>query len=460
MNTVKDLREALAEEVRRLQPPAGLERRIMQQALGGSDAHSSPGAPSRNAVRSRESSRRARLTSGVRAIGAIAVVLIVILVMVGIFLGGRVLRDWSTVPAQPSTPAVPRAESGMVSPTAGWWGGAFGQRLQHTTDGGAHWSDVTPPSYHNSSSTSAYFLDATHAWITETSGNPVTFRTTDGGRTWDQGAAIPGESQFQPSLYFVDATHGWLLLTARPDPGMYDQLMYGTSDGGIHWTRLAANHHNDGPGCNWVGPSFATPRDGWLSLGCVSAEARPLLVTHDGGVTWSPQQLPLAEAGMSCPCMVSALTALGPEDAAVLVGGFGGPVLEQRLFMTADGGNSWGRRTLPGEFQLVVDFLDPVHGWAVAGPSAMFDKTSSGNIPQQPGVALPLYRTDDGGRTWVQMNTNLALTSGAGRISDVYFVDLKDGFADRFNATTQSSQLLKTVDGGFTWTVAGPEPGD
>ncbi len=457
MNTVKDLREALADEVRRLQPPAGLERRIMQQALGGSDAYTSSRAPSRNAIRSREYSRRAPLTSGVRAIGAIAVVLIVVLVMVGIFLGGRLLRDWSTVPAQRSTHAVPRADSGMVSLTAGWWAGA-GQKLQRTTDGGSHWSDVTPPSYRDSNGTSTYFLDATHAWIAETSGKLDIFRTTDGGRTWDRGAAIPGASQLQPRLYFLDAAHGWMVLTPMPDLGSSDQVMYGTSDGGLHWTRVATNHRNEGPSCNWLAPDFATPTDGWLLLSCISPEAPLLAVTHDGGVTWSPEQLPLAEASLTCPCTANALTVFGGEDAAVLIGGSGGRVYAQRLFMTADGGNSWGLRTLPGELQLVVDFVDPVHGWAIGGPSAMFEKTSNGNFPQLPGVALPLYRTDDGGLTWVQMNTNLALTSSAGRISDVYFVDLKDGFADRFNTTTQSSQLSKTVDGGLTWTVVGPEP--
>lgn len=457
MNTVKDLREALAEEVRRLEPPAGLERRIMRQALGGSDARPWPTAPSRNAIRSRESSRRAPLISGVRAIGAIAVVLIVVLVMVGIVLGGRVLRDWSTVPAQPSTHAVPRAESGMVNSTVGWWAG---QKLQRTTDGGAHWSDVTPPSHYDASSASTYFLDATHAWIVETSGNVDTWRTADGGRTWDQGAAIRGASYPSPRLYFLDAAHGWMVLTPMPAQGLYDEVMYGTSDGGLHWTRLAASQRNEESGCTWLAPAFATPTDGWLPLSCTSPEARPLLVTHDGGVTWSALQLPLAEAGLTCPCTVNALTTFGEEDAAVLVVGSAAGVEAQRLFMTADGGNSWGQRTLPGEVQLVVDFIDPVHGWAIAGPSAMFDKTSSADFPQQPGVTLPLYRTDDGGLTWKQMNTSLALTSSAGRISDVYFVDLNDGFADRFNGSTQSSQLSKTVDGGLTWTVVGPEPGN
>ena len=456
MNTVKDLREALAEEVRRLQPPAGFERRIMQQALGGSDAHPLQTTSSRNAIRSRQSSRRAPLTRGVRAIGAIAVVLVVVLVMVGIVLGGRVLRDWSTVPARPSTHAVPRAESGMVSPTVGWWAG---QKLQRTTDGGAHWSDVTPPSHYEASSTTTYFLDATHAWIVETSGQVDTLRTADGGRTWVQGAAIPGASYPTPRLYFLDAAHGWMVLTPLPDQGVYDVVMYGTSDGGLHWTRLAASQRNDVSGCTWLAPAFATPTDGWLPLSCTAPEARPLLVTHDGGVTWSAQQLPLAKAGLTCPCTVNTLTTFGREDAAVLVVGTADGIDSQRLFVTADGGSSWGRRTLPGEVQLVVDFVDPVHGWAVAGPSAMFDKTSSGDFPQQPGVTLPLYHTDDGGLTWGQVNTRLALTSSAGRISDVYFVDLNDGFADRFNANTQLSELSKTADGGLTWAVVGPEPG-
>src|SRR5437763_1409895 len=83
----------------------------------------------------------------------------------------------------------------------------------------APWPNVSPPSLPGRlrpQTDSSYLLDATHAWVGESSvgasggADPyvTTFRTVDGGRTWDAGASIGGQS---PKLFFIDQNHGWLL---------------------------------------------------------------------------------------------------------------------------------------------------------------------------------------------------------------------------------------------------------
>lgn len=454
MNTVKDLRQALAEEMRRLQPSAGLESRVLHQAFritAGIDPVR--GVARRAAVRPWESRLTRPLTAGMRAVGAVAALLIVILIVVGILLGGRTLHNWGTVPAHhPSTHAIPRAESGMVTSTTGWRS-SQGWRVERTTDAGAHWTDVTPQSaVNNELFASTYFLDATHAWLTEAAGfGPFklrTARTADGGKTWDQGEAVTGVgAQDSISLYFVDAMHGWLVLAGN--------VMYGTKDGGLNWTSLATSA-TQARRCTSGAPAFASAKDGWLAQSCSLAREQPLLATHDGGITWVPQQLPLTEAGLTCPCSAGAPTIFDHEDAAVLVSGIGPAYLEpRRLFMTADGGNSWSARTLPGEDQLVVDFIDAKHGWTVAGSSDLFSRDPTGKLLS--GATLPLYRTNDGGLTWTPIKTNWPSSSSADRVFNLYFVDQQNGFAERFNELTQAGQLLKTVDGGRTWSVVGPE---
>src|SRR5438093_6069540 len=42
---------------------------------------------------------------------------------------------------------------------------------------------------------------------------------------------------------------------------------------------------------------------------------------------------------------------------------------------------------IEGKFQLQLDFIDANHGWLITGSASDFDAV--------PGVALPLYRTDD-----------------------------------------------------------------
>jgi photosystem II stability/assembly factor-like uncharacterized protein len=92
------------------------------------------------------------------------------------------------------------------------------------------------------------------------------------------------------------------------------------------------------------------------------------------------------------------------------------------------------------------------HGWAVAGSRAtmIFQPPASVTSPTLP---LPLYWTDDGGLTWKRVQTDLQLQGAAGRVATVYFVDSEVGFAIRQPTTNGLRQLLRTADGGHTWTL-------
>jgi hypothetical protein len=76
VNTVNDLRLALSDDVRRLQPPAGLEARVLQQALQGSrDVVSAHRAELPNVVPLWEPRRRGELAAGIAAILLAAIVI-------------------------------------------------------------------------------------------------------------------------------------------------------------------------------------------------------------------------------------------------------------------------------------------------------------------------------------------------------------------------------------------------
>jgi hypothetical protein len=126
----------------------------------------------------------------------------------------------------------------------------------------------------------------------------------------------------------------------------------------------------------------------------------------------------------------------------------------ETLLVTSDGGATWSQRSLPGNppLQIPADFIDAMHGWVVA---------SSVELGQNP--LLLLYRTDDGGASWVQVQTDVLFASDVGGISRLYFVNQKEGFALRENVEGGSfferdtlvspSEVLKTTDGGQTWSV-------
>jgi hypothetical protein len=76
VSTVKDLHQALSDEVKRLEPPAGLEARVLQQALRSSaavvPAHR---AERRGAVRSWEPKRSMELAAGIATVALAAIVI-------------------------------------------------------------------------------------------------------------------------------------------------------------------------------------------------------------------------------------------------------------------------------------------------------------------------------------------------------------------------------------------------
>jgi len=208
-------------------------------------------------------------------------------------------------PSDPGAGTGPTAVK-MVSATAGWAAGG-----RRTTDGGATWTNVSPPKAKNSTSGyGEYYLDATHAWVAEAVGSSsacadqfVVFSTADGGTTWNEGSLTHVKldphftltGNWTMSLDFLDRDHGWLTVQASnffqaeaPGP------LYRTSDGGRTWTMAATKAASANNDCRPIGqPVFSSLSTGWLSAIC---EANPpwslsYMVTRNGGVTWTKQTL-------------------------------------------------------------------------------------------------------------------------------------------------------------------------
>jgi len=95
--------------------------------------------------------------------------------------------------------------------------------------------------------------------------------THDGGTTWKSTMPLPAAFG---TIDFVDMQHGWVT------DGM---VLYSTSDGGQHWTKLS-------PGANFkqvADLSFVSSTTGW-AIGGQSNTSSFLLKTADGGKMWTP----------------------------------------------------------------------------------------------------------------------------------------------------------------------------
>lgn len=356
----------------------------------------------------------------------------------------------------PTTP--PRPVSGMISPIVGWSLGPAGHVFR-TADGGRTWKDVTPAGY-ASSFVAPFFMDAGRAWITGDAGSTgtVVFRTNDGGASWQRAAAftVAGlHARGAMSLFFLDSEHGWLMgnsvnpVLAAPDRVEF-QFVYRTADGGSSWQRVGDTRTNR-PACPWSGFAFSSRTTGWLTTYCGPSGGRPeLLVSHDGGSTWEAQPLPsMTGVGsyLRPPRFFDAAHGLLAAD----TDGSG-----SALFATTDGGLTWTRRDLPGQLLIAEDFVDPEHGWVIAGPAEL-----ARNDPSSNGLPLPLYQTNDGGLTWQRISNNLTIVTPSGRIQDIYFVNRRSGFAiasESLPYTSGPATLFATSDGGATWTQVGQIP--
>jgi photosystem II stability/assembly factor-like uncharacterized protein len=343
------------------------------------------------------------------------------------------------------------------------------QRLDavlRTSDGGAHWSRVTPPALqlpptraadHIAYVGSAFFLDTQHAWLAATdrpkpraSALGVTYSTSDGGATWVAGTTF-GAVGTPDALQFLDAQHGWLTAQLAPDV----TLLFSTADGGAEWSLVSDSYHidldawHDGlpVGCRLFPPSFVDLKTGWLSGDCDGRTAF-LMVTNDGGQRWRARTLPplgnwAPKLGTCGPlrCTTSTARFTSARDGVVVV-----DVTDdgrQWLYVTHDGGGAWAVEALPSvpaatglEWQ--IDMLDGVRGIAV--------RQSDTPGPRQ------LFATADGGRSWQGESTTLELSSPT-----LQFLSPDEGWAYQRGGTA----LAHTLDGGRMWSsqLFGTTPG-
>lgn len=410
----------------------------------------------------------AEIRSGYRRshpIASVAMIGVLLLAAVGLYqLHLRTLAGHPSTPARSGklAPAVSRGGPwgfggpAMVTPTIGW---GCCVPFMRTTDGGAHWVNVTPPGV--GQNLDDYYLDETHAWVTDFSaGEPaqvVTFRTEDGGRTWQRGAPIQINAALgQTQQNYVDPTHGWLLVSSAnyaDASTVFSDSLYRTEDGGLHWHLIAVNsapaswRPNKFYCYKWCRMAFVSASTGWI----IGSQNEPAyLVTHDGGATWTSWNAPLRSATLTCPCAAGLPTFLDQDHGWLLLRSQAPASQAEALLVTSDGGSTWTSRSLPSTAPLVVGFYDANHGWAIAESSAELQVPLSTAPPE---VALFLLRTSDGGGTWKPVQTDLKLQSKNGQVNGLYFLNDAIGFAFRTPVGRQLSELLRTTDGGHSWTV-------
>src|SRR5690349_8528958 len=346
----------------------------------------------------------------------------------------------------PDTPAPPAIAAPPVESPAlleihffneldGW--GVSESWIVRTNDGGITWYNVTPADVEEmGSAVETFVLDKDHAWIQKPDfnnfpKNGLLYHTADGGLTWD----ISSTPFSGGDLSFIDPKNGWMLADLGAGAGSNAVAVFQTTDGGTTWTQTYTND-----------PNLPDAGDS-LPLGGLKADLAPLSMqsaaigavtsspgsayrdrTDDAGHTWSPVSLELPDGAENYELGIDRdqMRFVSADDGFLVVR-MSGDSTQTAVYVTNDGGESWSLTPTLIPEAGASDFLsaeeaiiyngeqfyvtrDRARTWTTVSPDIVFGDSfatmefvnpNSGWIITVAGDTRSLYRTHDGGATWL-----------------------------------------------------------
>ncbi|HEY6468957.1 MAG TPA: hypothetical protein VI434_04250 [Candidatus Dormibacteraeota bacterium] len=400
----------------------------------------------------------ARHPRGPRRSGLVtALIAAAVIIVVAVPIGAGVLLRTGVIGGSSASP-MHVFDLKMYGTSQGWaWSG--GNNILHTNSGVQHWAIVPPPiggqlitgvAWAGADSARILTAPADSLNELERTYTLTPWVTDDGGASWMEGEPFralleTGVDATDGSLYgnldFVDPLHGWFFNSQGPAIGA-PIFIDRTVDGGLHWSQVemtpATGTAARGAlpvGCSPYGMTFLNVTTGWVAGSC--GHATLFDVTHDGGMTWTPQPFPCPNCALYPPTFTSSL------DGEV----FGGSNT-YGLFVTSDGGQTWNATASPppGNWP---DFVNANDGFTMG---------LTGNA----NPLVVLWTTTDGGNTWREAPNGAIHGSGPVQTSQLDFITPSTGWAVSIPIYMElpdhpiPPQLWGTTDGGSTWALITP----
>jgi len=322
------------------------------------------------------------------------------------------------------------------------WGVAASGRTVKTDNAGVSWHDTTPTD-EEVGQYGLFSLNFASVWVVptqlETSG--VVWRTSNAGTSWQRSQPLPlndGTSYTPIRIQFADANYGWLLVLAQDGEGDH-VLLYSSNNGGADWVQASIQDSlvrflpSD-----TTSMVFIDADRGWLGGGWAQKEPPEwlMLKTGDGGEGWGTDTFRLPEKKdiqcdghaiehMKPGAMAVEVICTIPKDAKYLY--------HHIYYLSESTGPVWRSWAIPGKF-LSMDFLNDHHGWMMV----------ASDDPQ----ANRILYTRDGGETWK------VVSRVAWRDAQLDFITEKIGWA--VTGKGFAAALYRTEDGGKNWIQVRP----
>ena len=252
-------------------------------------------------------------------------------------------------------------------------------------------------------------------------------------------AGVPGDST---TFYFGSVNGG----------------IWKTIDAGIVWTPIFDSQPVGSIGALAVAPS--DPKTIYAGTGESDiredlSSGNGVYKSTDGGATW-------LHVGLEDTRQISRIV-IDPQDPkTVYVGALGhvyGPNEQRGVYKSVDGGAHWSRILYPGQEIGISDlamcsrnpqlmFAGAWHAWRPPWSNyAPIDRPGSG-----------LYRSQDGGKTWSRLEGNGLPDGDWGRVGVDVAPDGKRVYALIEATKNKKSGLYRSDDGGNTWVFANADP--
>lgn len=267
--------------------------------------------------------------------------------------------------------------------------------IYHTDDGGENWESQNPPVFVGDLF-DVFFLNHDTGWVVGT--YEILFKTIDGGENWEKISNNLSDTKFFDRVLFTDANHG---IVVGSQNLFSDGLIMITEDGGYTWNETTPAGFS---GFNDV--YFRDSLHGW-----VCGNDYKIVSTNDGGYTWT--EIPVPASGFRGIHFYT-------EEKGILVDSY-------HTLFSFDGGMTWDS-----------------NGYIGAPSSLRRFRSFGGDFGVAVGFKGAMVKTLDGGNTWQTMKKGLT-----GSIFDIGFFNTFDGLT--ISGSASESHLYRTFDGGFSW---------
>ncbi len=239
------------------------------------------------------------------------------------------------------------------------------------------------------------------------------------------------------NIEMLDEVYGWALTETQ---------IIRTNDGGVTWYNVTPRDLAD---AGFVYVNFFDMDTAWVQVPDMNQypNGGKLFHTIDGGITWESSATPFSSGSLH---FVDEANGWMMADLGVGAGS-----MAISIFQTTDSGKTWNRVytndpniadagvTLPlSGLKSVLLPLDMQTAWV-------------GGVVYAPGE-MYLFRSRDGGVTWLQINVVLPEGAGESEVSvqGIQFISETEGLlALRLTSQIPQTVIYTTKDGGVTWSL-------